>query len=577
MPRQSSASNDQITPDQKRSATNLRSWMFGALAFVLGVAWFVWRGGGRAINPTSLDWQMRLADGGWQILAWLFYRKEPWHFPLGLMQQYPDPVGTSLAYCDMIPHFAVFFKLFRAWLPSKFQYFGIYLVLCFGMQGYFGYRLIRLYSPNRFIALIGSLFFVTSQPLMARVWHIALCAHWLILAALWLNLRPCEQRDAGRTQLAIAVLLLTAAGIHPYLLVILSALLGVLVLRLWLYDRFLSTLATLRFTSLLGVSLFIELYVYGFFVPMDRNVGDIRFAAADLLAFFNPHFLTKLLPSFELPGARYEGFAYLGAGVLILCIIASALIVARWRSWSRPQLKRNSLLIAITTVMMIYSFSTRLTLFGREIADFGLPLFTPSLGVFRGTGRFIWPMFYLLTTGSIIIVIRAFAARTAVAAVVLLATLSLQVYEQRDWRCPIEVWVPFKKISPDEGFALAKPDYKKLELYPPAIGECNDEYCKFEGVLTAVHLATELDMKINSGWFARRNQQREMEYRTRLEAAVASGHFDPQTLYVVHPKKLADFKNALCGRISENNVCINPENRDPIRALLESAPVGAAH
>ena len=65
-----------------------------------------------------------------------------------------------MIFTDSVPLLAVFFKLFRGVLPEQFQYFGLWGLLCFALQGAFGALLIFHYVGKRAEAAVGSLLFV---------------------------------------------------------------------------------------------------------------------------------------------------------------------------------------------------------------------------------------------------------------------------------------------------------------------------------------------------------------------------------------------------------------------------------
>src|SRR5699024_4406896 len=96
---------------------------------------------------------------------------------------------VSIIFTDSIPLFAIIFKLFRSWLPETFQYFGIWGLLCFALQGGLGALLIRHFVKKDGYAIAGSLFFVLAPIEIYRMYmHTALGAQWLLLAGLLMGL-----------------------------------------------------------------------------------------------------------------------------------------------------------------------------------------------------------------------------------------------------------------------------------------------------------------------------------------------------------------------------------------------------
>src|SRR5687768_15417800 len=98
----------------------------------IGALWFIWNGGWQIVDPRNVGW---LLQGDWAMnfFGWLYY--EPaWTFPLGRADRLLYPLGGSLAGADSIPIAGV---LAGPWLSGDepLQYFGIWMFLCFVLQG----------------------------------------------------------------------------------------------------------------------------------------------------------------------------------------------------------------------------------------------------------------------------------------------------------------------------------------------------------------------------------------------------------------------------------------------------------
>jgi hypothetical protein len=120
-----------------------------------GGAFFVWIAGSRVIDPTEIGWVMQ---GDWRIhfLGWHFFRGEPWHWPPGRIEgYYHAPAGTAVGFTDSIPIAAFLLKPIAGWLPMPFQYLGLWLLLCFALQGAFGVRLARVWTQKPLLQLLG--------------------------------------------------------------------------------------------------------------------------------------------------------------------------------------------------------------------------------------------------------------------------------------------------------------------------------------------------------------------------------------------------------------------------------------
>ena len=187
--------------------------MLGVLASALfGGIFFAWIAGWRVIDPTQVDWLMKL---DWRInfLGWHLFRNDPWQIPPGLLRGYLAGEGTTIGFTDSIPLAALLLKPFDAWLPTPVQYFGGWLLLCFVLQGALGALLTRLYTERWWLQLAGGALFVLTPTLLMRVGHPALTAHFVLLWAIWLFLRKPPARAAMWSHVALGA---TAGLIHPY-------------------------------------------------------------------------------------------------------------------------------------------------------------------------------------------------------------------------------------------------------------------------------------------------------------------------------------------------------------------------
>jgi hypothetical protein len=88
----------------------------------------------------------------------------------------------------------------------------------------------------------------------------------------------------------------------------------------------------------------------------------------------------------------YEGFSYLGFGMLILGILG----LVKFLEVDKKKyfiLKRIFPLLTVSVLLIIFALSNRIVLGQHEILSYRLPDF---FCVFRASGRMILPMYYLI-------------------------------------------------------------------------------------------------------------------------------------------------------------------------------------
>ena len=188
------------------------------VAGIMGAIIFIIIYGINVIDVTKYKWLFEMDDLTQQYIGWIFFRDADWTFPIGVFNTLSYPNYASIIYTDSIPLFAIIFKTISSILPQNFQYFGIYGLLCYVLQGVFAFTLLRKFINNKFYCIIGTIFFIISPYLLQRMfWHSALCSHFIILAAFCLfAYREIYIGKAIKKILLWSILLICAITIHLY-------------------------------------------------------------------------------------------------------------------------------------------------------------------------------------------------------------------------------------------------------------------------------------------------------------------------------------------------------------------------
>lgn len=410
-------------------------WLFPAFAFVAGSLDAILLMGWRQIDPTNLAWIRK--DPAVYQAGWEFLRRQPWTFPPTWLAHLDFPFGISAAYLDVIPIVAVPLHLFAGVLPENFQYLGLWAALCLILQAYFALKLLSRFTSDRLVLCLGALFFLNAPILLNRLYgHFSLCAQWLILAALYYYFRPPERAGIARYMAPFAVLAAIAGGITPYITVMVLMIGLAAVLRLQLEiasfrapeDK--TTVADkLRkpwespalWIVIPAAAAFLSFLVFGF-VMSDSSPGieapGYGTFSLNLLSPISPLHGSLLFKSIPLiPAQANEGFAYLGLGLLalgVVCLVARPSLPKRIAT---PSLRP---LFFLSVALVILALSVRITFGSRIVAVLPLPVSVfHLLATFRASGRFFWPVYYLLMLAAIagaILVIRNRWAKSALIA-----------------------------------------------------------------------------------------------------------------------------------------------------------------
>jgi hypothetical protein len=510
-------------------------------AALLGLLMFFLLFDPRLLDPSYFRWLFWLPDPATQFLGWHFFRLENWHLPPGAATNYGMEMGSSIVFTDSIPLLALLFKLVRAALPEKFQYFGLWMLACYLLQALFAWLLsgtaTRRIAPRLGITAL----FVLSPLLPDRaIGHYALMAHWLLLAALYLYVR-------APARLATAwwcLLICGAALVHAYLLyMVLAVAFADAARRRWV-DRTATTADTVRSTLVISAALLATMWIAGYFrIPTSSFSGGAEYYgryAANLNALWNPQWGSLFLPGQPLiAGTELEGYGYLGFGVLAMAPIAA---YAMWRKPPGRAARRYLPLAAIAVLLWAIALSNRVAwgdhlLFIAPLPDRVLEL----VAMVRASGRLLWVGYYALMLAIPAIIVRNLTA--PVAMLVLAVGLALQIADLSPRYLALNAYFrqhfvvePAQRADPlPSPFWTAAARHYRTILFVPSLPLRPD----FSGIAL---FAADHGMRINIGSFARLALERVAGATVKREQALAAGLLDPETLYVLRPSGIVPFR-----------------------------------
>ncbi len=522
---------------------------------LLGGAAFTWMAGARILDPREFGWVLQ---GDWRshFLGWHFFRQEPWQWPPGAIAGLYEPIGTTLGYTDSIPIAAFLLKPVEGWLPNPFQYLGLWFLLCFVLQGVFGALVMSTWTRRLLLQVVGAMFFVLFPALLFRIAHPALCSHWLLLWALWLNWRrdPGDRRDAVQ-HLGLGLI---SGLVHPYLAVMVIGLLGALAARrLFSRESRARTIAVPRF-ALAAAAVASGWWASGLFTlsaPQDLLAAGGDFSM-NLFSLVNPGPHSAFLPGFRLfSGNQWDGYQYLGLGLLLVCAVAGPLLI-RNRPWSRASAPLLLVLLGFT----LYAITPLVAAGSLVIVDLRDEL--GPLGVFRSTGRFFWPVAYTIGAGALGLV--ASRLRFVPASLLLTGALSLQVADLHQWWLQVHdgsrsrAFFEWNNPMPSAEWHQLLPHYRHLRLYSP-------EFCRGPVPVSptvAAFYAGLHGLGINDGYAARVDAARQADACRELREDFRRGWIDDATVVLLAPPFVEEFKlhtgdTAECLEIDAVTVCVS--------------------
>lgn len=383
------------------------------------------------LNPTYTDWLFAADDISQHYLGWKAYRNSAWSFPIGMLNTLAYPSETSIIFTDSIPMYAVFFKLFAFLLPTDFQYFGLWGVMCFVIQALFTAKIINKYADSRMVTFLSSILLTLTPVMIWRMYaHTALAGQWVILYGLEPLYNHEKYDDSTKRMLMhICIMGILSPSIHMYF-VLMN---GIVLVGICLFDimkkRFKRAALSLL-VYLASVAVIVAL-LGGFSSGIQADSSGLGLFAFNLNALFNPQGWSCIFQTLPLyRGEQYEGFAYLGGGCILALLLSCLVLVGKTdgknvikRSWEK--------IAALTTVAilaMIVALSPVITINDICLKELELPNKIIQLwSIFRSSGRIIWVTIYIIILCSLGIICKFCVKRMAT--VILFACLLLQIYD----------------------------------------------------------------------------------------------------------------------------------------------------
>lgn len=376
-------------------------------------------------------------DEALNVIGQRYYLADSWHWPPLMAKNLIPPEGVNVAFMDAIPLLLVPLKVVRGILPTGFHIVFLWLGICWLLQPIAAVFALRSAGERRFLPGVAVAVLSISVPtLLYRFGHAALCSHFLILIALGLYFQIVNREH--RKPLVQALLLIIAAlFIHPYLMyMVIAVLLAAPVTLLVRRDRRWIPVAIALVGAVALTGVLALLMGYGRALPL----CGLGYYSMNLFSPVYP-FGSSLLKGFEKPinatGGQGEGYQYLGLGVLLLVLVVEFCLGYREKL---RVIARHSGIVIVCLVLTLLALSNKVYAGHHLIFSVKAP---GILEQFRATGRFFWPVTYLLIIGGTVLLVRYLPRRAAIA-IMALVTL-LQFAETQDMRR----WMRHTILTPD--------------------------------------------------------------------------------------------------------------------------------
>lgn len=526
-----------------------------------------------------------IVGGSWADMATALsgyeaFVRDAWRWPLFHVAGLGGDGGTNVIFTDSIPLVVLAGRwLFQA-TGQVVPLYGAWSGLCVVAMALASTGLVRACGARGAVAgLTAALVGVSMPPLLARWGHLSLMGQALIPLALilYVRVRAAARPPAAALLVGTAGLCVLALLIHPYLFFMVTGVAVAAILQAGLDRRLAPAAATAVFAGLGAI-------LCGTVAAMGHLSGDASVTAGGF-GVFSANLLSPIVPQFsgisplglsgvlDATGGQYEGFAYLGAGLLLMTVFT-------WGSVKRivaGGTRRHPCLLTVVAGFTALAVSNQVYAGGVRLVSVPLPDgLLHTLGVVRASGRFAWLGIYLLAA---LLVVLATRRRWAVP--VLLAAAGLQWADAGPLRAMIRqsVSAPADGVLDADAWRALLPKLDRIVVDPPfacLTGEADADWSR-EAAIQIQLLAAEAGLSTNTVYTARMRRDcalalpagRTLTVRLRL-GAQASVPFDP-TVPCSSNDRVLVCSTAL-DRDELTTLLADPPNRTKLRSELSTCP-----
>ena len=490
------------------------AWWPPAAALAVALLGFQLVFGLRLLSANDAYWSNPPGDMGQMLAGELAGLRAPWSLPILTPDTLIAPDRVSLVYTDSIPWLTALLKLTH--LGRTFSLLGTFLLLSWLAQPAAMYALLRASGVRRATTLLAGALLALLAPawLGRQIGHIALSGHAIQIAALALAVRSIRGGLDGAGVAGFFALGVLSVGVHAYhvppvTLMFATALASDVLQRRAGAVRRMATAGPGFLAVLVAAA-----WVCGYFVGRGGSGGIAA------LGYYEMNLVAPVWPQgsalagqkwtggwfthvFDPTGGEvYEGYDYLGAGVLLVLASAGLLLWRARRStaatvvWSGPSsapasdaaprdpavvdgtgswARRWGPLAAALGLLTLYAVGAKP--YVGTVQLFALPLpdrpWMEPFALFRCHGRFFWTVGYALVAGGLAVVDRLSGVRLRLA--VLAAAVLLQAADMSQM-----LWGLHDRFSRPEPLhapaALAGPafDRRDLRIFPGFF--CTDSF-----------------------------------------------------------------------------------------------------
>ena len=420
-------------------------------------------------------------------------------------------------------------------MPARFQYFGIWGVLCFALQGGIAAVILKKYIKNLILVLLSTIFIIICPPMLRKMFnHTALAAHWIILLSLAIWVYRHKFKRTRSKIITWTIINILGVLIHPYFIpMIMTVMLGFFIDEL-IYDKKIKDAIFTCISSI--ISIVIVFWAIGGFTGESAEAQGLGEFSMNINSLFNPMGWSSFFKDLPIANVgQYEGFQYLGLGIIVLLILLIILLSCKnifkkrkiRKELVADRVKKIISPLIVFVILLTISLSNIITFNDKIIYEYKLPMSIESIfNIFRSTGRLFWPITYIIIFSVIIIILKNIKS-LKFAILILSCTLFIQVIDLsnkfEEISNKFKTNITFNTTIKSDFWNAVGENFKHIMILPAYISD----YSYFS------RLATDYDMTLNTGSYARGPYDEIATIASQAVGNLKAGKSDNDTIYII--------------------------------------------
>ena len=195
--------------------------------------------------------------------------------------------------------------------------------------------------------------------------------------------------------------------------------------------------------------------------------------------------------------------------------------------------KRLRVLFLLMVLLTIFAVTNKIGIGNYEVIIPVPWVIIDQLNIFRSSGRFFWPVYYAILLSAVIVLVKGYG--TKVASAILAATLLIQVVDTSSG------WLNKKSMLADNAAHWQTPFKSEFWEYVP------ERYSKIRVILPVntspnwfpiAYFSATNGMGTDAVYLAKRDSDKLEMAREKAEAAIITGNYEKDSLYVISDEYL---------------------------------------